>query len=374
MSLLKGIGEGGAVTHLIGFEGPRADQFQKVADHLFLLKNVGSNLTRKARLLRAILQVSKQYCIDVIQAQDYLSLYPAYVAASFLRKPLFFTKAGGEVPSYFIPEGVKVIVFSRELEEGMKHAGYSNNISLIQARIDCETFQPASLSNIFVSEYHLPLDGVKVAMAMRFDTGKKRWLEGLFENLERLKNGNIVFVLAGDGPLLSWISNKASKINEELNRTVVCLIGKVTEPEEMRSLYSYSDIVIGHGRGIMEAMACGKVAVNIGENGFSTVVEPEIIEKMSYYNFSGRHLRQHPELGKPLLGEILRLSTAPGLMESLGNFSHRYIRQFYDVKLGSRALLDLYNADLLDCGLTDFFRFVAQRTKNIFLNNIKSKD
>ena len=370
-SLLQGVKERGAVTYLIAFNGARIEQFHKVTDRLFLLIYRESVFIRKVCLFKKILQTSHQYDIDIIQAQDYVSLYPAYMAASILRKPLFFTKAGGEIPTYYIPKEVRVIVFSSELEEGMKCAGYPNYISVIQARINCETFHPNFQNSRFVEKYGLPLDSIRVVLAMRFDSEKKMWLEGLFESLERLRDENVVLVIAGDGPLLPWIFDYATKINRKLNRTAVYLIGTITEPENMKSLYSYADIVIGHGRGIMEAMACGKAVINIGENGFCTVVDPESVEHISYYNFSGRHLRHYPALGRPLLAEILRLSSTPGLINCLGEFSLRYIRQFYDADLGAEALLNLYNKDELSrsgMNLHGLTRFVAHRTRLAITN------
>ena len=48
------------------------------------------------------------------------------------------------------------------------------------------------------------------------------------------------------------------------------------------------DIVIGTGRGIAEAMACGRVACICGQFGCDGLVTPGLIEKQAEFNFSGR--------------------------------------------------------------------------------------
>ncbi len=51
------------------------------------------------------------------------------------------------------------------------------------------------------------------------------------------------------------------------------------------------DIVIGTGRGIVEAMACGRVACICGKFGCDGLVTPAVVEQQVQYNFSGRWLK-----------------------------------------------------------------------------------
>ncbi len=51
------------------------------------------------------------------------------------------------------------------------------------------------------------------------------------------------------------------------------------------------DIVIGTGRGIAEAMACGRVACVCGKFGCDGLVTPAVVEQQGKFNFSGRWLK-----------------------------------------------------------------------------------
>ena len=52
---------------------------------------------------------------------------------------------------------------------------------------------------------------------------------------------------------------------------------------------------MGTGRGIAEAMACGRQPVICGQFGCDGVVTPEDIEKQADVNFSGRATKMDPE-------------------------------------------------------------------------------
>ncbi|WAC06942.1 MAG: glycosyltransferase family 4 protein [Thermodesulfobacteriota bacterium] len=349
LSIIREFERRGHETFLLATEGLMGQQFRDLGTTVFILKNKNSSKTigKKIRYFRQLIKIIKQNAIDIVQAQDQLSLYPAYFASAIMEKPLFFTKAGGEVPKYVIPEEVSVVVFSKELEQGMKSNGYKNQIFFIPGRIDCGTYYAKMPERSFLEKYHLPLEGIKVVMAMRFDPQKKPWLESFLHNLHNFDPKKapkqVSVVLVGDGPLFPNILKTAEKINESLPMKVLYLTGKISQANEMMALYNYADIVVGHGRGILEAMACGKPVINLGENGLGTVVDEGSITQISYYNFSGRHLRHHPAMGKELLDSIVRIAGNSTLMKNLGDFSLAYIRRNYDARTGAEAFLKIYS-------------------------------
>lgn len=59
--------------------------------------------------------------------------------------------------------------------------------------------------------------------------------------------------------------------------------------DDLIQLYSYADLVMGHGRGILEAMACGKSVVVLNKNGTGEFVSDKNVNIVSKFNFSGRH-------------------------------------------------------------------------------------
>ena len=342
MSLAKEIRKRGCETFLLAGHGSLMNQFREYGTRVFALKKTSWDFWFQLKTFLKILESVGKYDIDIIQAQDYRALYPAYLASAVKGRAVVFTKAGGEAPSYIIPREIPVVVFSKELEHGMRERGYQNEILCVPERIDTEFYHDESPDSEFVDRYHLPKAGLKVIMAMRFDTQKKRWLGGVLNAVPNRCAEDIHLVLAGNGPLYNWVSAKAGEINSTGVSPTVRLIGKIANAQDMCRLYQYSDIVIGHGRGILEAMASGRPVINIGENGMGTVVDEETVGAVAYYNFSGRHLRDHPKMGKPIFHEILRLAQDKPFMERLGAFSKWYVASYYDSKRGAERILKLY--------------------------------
>ena len=120
-------------------------------------------------------------------------------------------------------------------------------------------------------------------------------------------------------------------------------IGPIFKPEEMARFYNYSDLVIGSGRGILEAMACGKPVVILGENYEAEVVGPDNIEEIAYYNFSGRHFRQRKKSCETLSDLLKRLVKDTDQMQRLGEHSIDYIRSKIDAQLGTEQLVEVYS-------------------------------
>ena len=120
-------------------------------------------------------------------------------------------------------------------------------------------------------------------------------------------------------------------------------IGPIFKPEEMARFYNYSDLVIGSGRGILEAMSCGKPVVILGENYEAELVGPDNIEEIAYYNFSGRHFRQRKTPCETLSDLLKRLVEDTEQMRRLGEYSLEYIRTKMDAQIGAEQLVEVYS-------------------------------
>lgn len=290
--------------------------------------------------------------IDVIHAQDFRCSPPCFLAALLLKKAFVYTKAGGPVNENFPPQNVETVFYSQELVDGMtrKYNISKDNISLIKARIDLSCFGQATVTQPFLRKYGLPIARKKIVMAMRLAKQKRPWLKailGLAMKMNRQK-AYADIVVAGDGPLFPDLLKEADRINAKAaNGRFLHLIGPVFDIEEMNQLYNYADLVVGHGRGILEAMACGKTVVVLGEKGQGEVVHQGNIDEVAEFNFSGRHLRNkaisHGEL--PTL--IFDLLQDDDTLQTLGIFSQHYIKTQMDAKIGARQIVGVYDKALI---------------------------
>jgi len=314
-------------------------------------------------------RVCKKYAIDVIHAQDFLGIFPAHLAAILQRRGFVFTLAGGAPSEYAPPGHVESVFYSQELVDGMteEYGMAREHISLVRARIDREAYKPVVVGQDFIKKYKLPSKGKRIVMAMRFESQKTPWIRALLKIVEQLcseKNANpgVELIIAGGGPLLQDFRERSRTIlAESMSKDFVHTIGPLYNPREMVQLYNHSHLVMGSGRGILEAMACRKPVVVLGEKGEAETVNAGNYQDVERYNFSGRHFRHQAcsDCDPAIL--LQRLLRCDDELEMLADFSYEYIRSQMDARLGSEELECIYNkSSIHENSVLEYARWYAK--------------
>jgi glycosyltransferase involved in cell wall biosynthesis len=331
---------------------------------------------------RQIERIAKEKSIDVIHAQDFHSIMRAFLAAIRLRKGFVFTQPGGPNTPKMGPKKTDTVLFSQENMDYHKQAG-KENLHLIRARIDTTEYYPAPAEGDFIEKGLFPASGRKIVMAVRLFETKRASLKSVVEAArifaEMPEPPRIC--VAGEGPMLSELLEESRQINiASAAGPVLRFIGPIFKPEEMARFYNYSDLVIGSGRGILEAMACGKPVVILGENYEAEIVGPDNIEEIAYYNFSGRHLRARKMPSETLSDLLLRLVKDTDQMRRLGEYCLDYITTKMDARLGAAQLVEVYTkaierksvlTDLLAWYIDTMYHSLLETTKKrIFAGRI----
>lgn len=297
-----------------------------------------------------VINICRKNNVDIIHAQDFESIPPAYLAAVFLKKGFVFTRPGGPPNSFAPPKHIKSVFFSQELMDEMieRHNLVKKNISLIRARIDTAFFYPTNVDSNFIEKYNLPTSRKTIVMAMRLDKGKRPWINTLLSvaNYMKEENKDADIILAGEGTLLEEINDKVTQINRKSQHgKFIYIIGPILEVEEINQLYNYADVVVGHGRGILEAMACKKTVIILGGNCKGEIIDPDTINEAAKYNFSGRHLKDKSSPRELYVMIKNLLSNEEGLRD-LGLFSYNYVKTQMDAEIGAQQLLEVYQKSL----------------------------
>lgn len=271
--------------------------------------------------------------VDVIHAMDYEAIKKAIIVKIVIKKPIIFTKAGGPAPSYKLPPVDALIVCSSELYEQLTpKVSIESSIYLIKERIDLSIFKPCN--NIRQNSKTI------VFMAMRLERQKTMWLDNIIEQI-RIYSSELEdyqFIIAGEGGLFKHYVKLADEINKRSGSQTIKLIGGIDSVTEMNKLYNSSDIVIGHGRGIMEAMACGKIVLVLGEESQIEEVSRDNVDEISYYNFSGRHFRYRPSISNTsIMSSLININP-------INTWSEAYIKENYSAEVGAWKLIQLYRS------------------------------
>ena len=150
--------------------------------------------------------------------------------------------------------------------------------------------------------------------------------------------------MAGDGRLWNDFLRRTRLFNAKIGREAIVLLGSIYNIDEMVHQYNLADVVVGHGRGVMEAMSCAKPVIVIGKNLNGTIVNEKTVDVIAQYNFSGRHLEHYPLMGHPFDKLIMLLYHHYKLREELSILGRKFICHNYDVKIGAKKLSLLYTA------------------------------
>ena len=328
-------------------------------------KNVGIKVLFFKELLRAGRLPSpsgsreiENFClennINIIHAQDFMSISRAFLAAIRLNRAFVYTKAGGPVNDAFPPHSVDSIFYSKELLDGMakRHRLSKNRISVIPSRIDTTVYKSVEVDSLFLERFNLTAKGKKIVMAIRLHHSKMPWINNLLECAEEIgcnTNDNyrdFHFVIAGEGPLQEELRKRAEDINQRAGYLAVQLIGPLYKVEDLVQFYNYADVVVGNGRGILEAMACGTPAIILGENGEAALLEKNNANIIKEFNFSGRHFRYENTKVENLPNLLRKLFSNKRLMKDLSCFVSEYIKENMSAERGADMVDEVYKKAL----------------------------
>lgn len=272
---------------------------------------------------------------SVLCAFDYVALLRVAIWRCFHYRKTIFVKAGGTTPQYLFPPVEEGIVFSQELINGFSGhmSSSSTSMNLILARIDRDFFADApypALSNI-----------TECVLCMRLTPTKKTWLNSLFSSLEASADVPLHLNIIGGGALESFYREWADRINLKNGHEIITLLGEINNREIIRDYYCKAAVTIGHGRGILEAMSCGRPVIILGASGGAEWVTADNQEKIKAFNFSGRHLISDNGIRVP---ELLQNADYE-ILKSLGEWSKEYIKNNYDLSLGGKQMDEVCSRD-----------------------------
>lgn len=214
----------------------------------------------------------------------------------------------------------KIICISQEVYDRLVlgNPDIVPKLVIIQNGVDTERFRP----------FHRSGGGKNLLFVGRLDLDKRYSLKIVFEAVEALPG--VELLVAGSGPYL-----------EELRLDAPPFVKWLGYVKDMAPVINQADVVIGTGRGVREAMACGIPAIALDACGYDGLVTPETIESLEYQNFSGRSGR--PLKAEYLLEDLRRVFASPETRAAIGEWSRRYAEENYSSTIAALKHLLVYN-------------------------------
>ncbi len=308
-------------------------------------KNRIINSLRKLFVLnKQIKQVFLKSNFDIIHAQDSSIMIEGYKIASFYRKPFILTQAGGRFFNVNPPSRAIMILYSQELFNNYRNLNLARKLELniISERINHRIYKPGYVQKKVISNFRLPDSGFNLFFSMRLHSQKESWINTLLYFAGKIEFPMITnYIIVGDGALLNYMKEIAKDIEDMRQNVKFYFLGAINKDLELVSLINYSNICIGNGRSLIEAMACGKPVIILGENNQFELVDQTNIEIIKEYNFSGRHFSivEYNESGQKNKLECLMKQSE---LKCLSEFSLNHFEKFLSANIGAEKLLRVY--------------------------------
>lgn len=292
---------GGAETHIItlskalerlGYNvwiiGPNGPAVKWIKDYDLKFINLPLNkLNTQIESIFKLTTIIEDKEIDIIHTHPFNSQIVSCLSGYITNTPVVTTVHGAYWTSILRPEvgnlTEKVICVSKETlyfyrENGIPYEKSSlipNAVSIKRVDFEHRFFENNKIKILYISR----LDNDKIPSLMSF-------LEAVPELHKRF---DLEINIIGDGEKYKVIQEIVDKINTSLKLTVINMIGGTTETEYY---IKKSDIVIGVGRVILEAIALGRFAICLGNNYYPGLVDKELLLKISEVNFTDRNSKR----------------------------------------------------------------------------------
>lgn len=274
--------------------------------------------------------------VDIIHAHARIPAWVSHVVSARTGVPYVTTYhypfVAGFPWKYVTRPGLRTIVVSEDIGEYVvKEFGFTRDrVRVIYNGIDTDRFSPRTDRRL--ARQSLGLEGDEgpviahlsrqtpelagVALALVEATGE------LLRDFPRLK-----LLIAGDGPFLDQVRERASRLNGAAGSERVKVLGGVTETP---LVYAAADVVVGMSRVALEAMASARPVIIAGPGGISGYPCEESWERMSLYNFTSRDARERlsPEGLRRMIAGVLR---NPDLARALSSFGRELVTRRFSI-------------------------------------------
>ncbi|TYP73951.1 glycosyltransferase [Paenibacillus methanolicus] len=293
---------------------------------------------------RALVQIMRRRRIDVVHVHQTPSGLYAAKAAAKLGIPVVMTVHGAYYPADQLrglaEVGAVFISVSKPVEAYLARQGIASR--LIPNGVDAADFYPESSAKSRESLGIAP-DSQVIVYASRLAWDKASACLMLIRAAHALRQAGrerLRVVIAGDGNQFAAVKELAEAVNAEAGEAFVQLAGNQTE---MRRIFNAGDLVVGTGRVALEAMACGKPVLAVGNHGYFGLVRAENREEAWQCYFGDHDSRERPD-ERRMAEELDAALNDPRGLAAIGEESRAWTLSRFDIQDKAVRLAALYRS------------------------------
>jgi glycosyltransferase involved in cell wall biosynthesis len=333
--------QGIPVVVMASKSGALSDEFLSLGCPVY----IGFNESKKSK--EKIRQIIREHNVNIIHSHD-LTACLVHPIAKELGIPQIYIMHG----IYLIPDNlldlhsIHFVSVSPPIYDWLQSIGISS--TLIPNGIDLKEYTFVENSQLR-RDLNIPEGAPVVLYVSRLGDARKSEICKLFlEASIQLRNErfpSLHIVVAGESinkthlqPLISLVESAHSSSNEKF----IHMLGK---RRDLPELYSIANCVVGTGRVALEAMACERVVIAVGYDGFFGIVRPKTFNKAWLYYF-GDHKSIRPYTSDRIAADLKRVLLSPSRQTRWGKQGRDFIAQNFEIESVVNQLLGLYSSHL----------------------------
>ncbi|MFP5110668.1 glycosyltransferase [Neobacillus sp. C211] len=283
--------------------------------------------------------------INIIHAHQTPSAYLIFSIAKDLNIPTVFTVHGTYYPIEQLTEVLnltsKIISVSYPVHNYIQN-NTSLNSFIIPNGINTQKYTFRTITNLR-NELNIPPNTTILMYASRLTWAKGKIGLTLLRACKKLKlrGFDIHVVIVGKGPYFKKIKKLADKIHVLCQSKFIHILG---ERQDMETLLSSADCVIGTGRVALEAMSCGKPVIAVGNHGYFGVIDKDHYEE-AWKCYFGDHGSISKRSRLIFFRDISKLiSKKKDFLHKMGVDSREWVETEFNIKDMTNRTLEIYES------------------------------
>ncbi|WP_309616984.1 glycosyltransferase [Salinibacterium sp.] len=213
---------------------------------------------------------------------------------------------------------------------------------LISPPVDLASNSPGAVDDGDFRTGHGLGNGLLLVIVSRLVSSMKSVPIGVaIDAMRTLADRGATLAIVGTGDNEPAVARHAAKVNDEIGRDAVRLLGPMADP---RAAYAAADIVLGMGGSAARGLAFGKPLVVQGEAGFSALFEP-----LSATTLARSSLWSPDAVPDPvgmLLNSLAPVLDDPDYRAELGAFGRDFATSRFGLEAMTDRLLEVYSRAL----------------------------
>lgn len=356
LSLAEELIQRGVYLVIAGREGKLLSEFKKIGCPIYLVNfplTLNIEEEQKKDLYEKIRTIMEKEKITIVHAHQTPSGFITFSAAKDLGIPAIFTVHGTYYPKSEIIQVLKlsslIICVSPPTQKYIEELNDQSSI-IIPNGINTSQYTLIDDSEVLdlKKQLGIPPDAATILYSSRLNWAKANICMMLLRACKDIKLSfapNLHVIIVGDGPRFHDIQNLANLINRTCKDEFIHLIGE--KYHDMQKYYSMADCVVGTGRVALEAMACSKPVIAVGNHGYFGLVRKEEYEE-AWYCYFGDHASKKSCSRFTLVHDLKPIVSSKSYAEKIGSDARKWVVDQFDIHQSAEKLLNLYISMLGD--------------------------